>query len=145
MNLFHSDYCLVIRSTSQSPCNEYWRGSSIYLKINGQLHKTLNYGFEEEKYCLPMHQVNIESDQIQLQSSGTDGVCISSFEMNGQQLLVGKWNSQTVFWIDGNQNRCDDERMATSQITIQNGRVISSECKQGKFVLIFFTRIKYIN
>ena len=136
-NLFYSDYCLVIKSNGQQPCNNHWRGGEIYLKINGELHLILNEGFEEEEYCLPMHQVDIENDQIQLQSSNDNAVCISSFEVNGQQLLVGNSNSQKFFWIDGNQNRCDDNFMSTPQITIQNGKVISSKCTEGNIVLIF--------
>ena len=125
---------MLIKSNGQPPCTDHWRGGEIYLKINGELHITLDEGFEEEEYCLPMHQVDIENDQFQLQSSSDNGVCISSFEVNGQQLYVGNSNSQTFFWIDEDQNRCDDERMSTSQITVQNGKVISSKCTQGKTV-----------
>ena len=70
-----------------------------------------------------------KNDKFQLQSSNSDGVCISSLEMNGKQILVGKQNNQKTFWLDGDQNRCQTDSMITSQITIQNGQILSSKCK----------------
>ena len=49
--------------------------------------------------------------------------------MDGKQLLVGKNNDRKGFWIDGNQNDCLDDFMATSQITVQNGLgKVSNSC-----------------
>ena len=49
--------------------------------------------------------------------------------MNGTPILVGKGNNLSTFWLDGDQNACDDVIMSTEEITIQNQKVISSLCK----------------
>ena len=61
------------------------------------------------------------NDRFQLESTTTNGVCITSLSVDGKQLLVGKNNDKQSFWIDSNQNDCLDDWMGTSQITIQNG------------------------
>ena len=127
----------MVTSDPHYPCNKYWSGKEIYLHINGKHHRTLDKGFREFTYCLSADDFNIKNDIVQLKSSNTNGVCISSLSINGKKILVGKVrkvlvgknNDQSSFWIDGNQNRCHDDSMITSQITIQNGRVTSSECK----------------
>ena len=74
-------------------------------------------------------QVDEENDRFQLQSSNTDGVCITSISVNDVKVLVGKNNDKSIFWIDGNQNECNEEFMSSQQITIKNGEIISSRCK----------------
>lgn len=86
-------------------------------------------GFRDFKYCLPANKFDTENDRIQLQSSNSDGVCILSLKIDGKQILVGKPKDQLSFWIDGNQNRCRNGVMRSSQITVQNGDVTSSECE----------------
>ena len=61
------------------------------------------------------------NDRFQLESTITNGVCITSLSVDGKQLFVGKNNDKQSFWIDSNQNDCLDDWMGTSQITIQNG------------------------
>ena len=85
--------------------------------------------FNEFEYCRRLDLVDIENDEFQLQSSGDDGVCITSLTVNGSEMLVGKLDDQAAFWIDGNQNHCRDGSMSTPQITIKNGKIHSSECK----------------
>ena len=80
---------------------------------------------------MPFEQVDILNDQFQLQSySTTDGVCISSFVLNKSQILVGRHNNQTAFWLkDGNDRNCESGLMKTPDIIVQNYTVISSQCK----------------
>ena len=104
-------------------------GGEIDLKINGELHRTLKRGFQYFKYCLPAHQYNTKNDIFQLESS--NGFGISKVLVNGKQVLVGKIKDQSRF----EQNRCRNRVMISSRITIQNDRVISTEC-QGIFFKI---------
>ena len=87
---------------------------------------------------MPFEQVDILNDQFQLQSySTTDGVCISSFVLNKSQILVGRHNNQTAFWLkEGNDRNCESGLMTTSDIIVQNYTVISSQCKG----LVFYNR-----
>ena len=73
--------------------------------------------------------MDVANDEFQLQSSNTDGACITSLSINGNQLLAGKNNNLQSFWIDANDRYCLDDFMASSQITIKNGQVDSSDCK----------------
>ena len=105
-----------------------WAGGEINIKRNGEIVATILSGFDEFEHCFRVDQIDKINDQFQLQSTATDGVCITSLTVNGKQLLVGKNNDRKGFWIDGNQNDCLDDFMATSQITIQNGLGKISKC-----------------
>ena len=76
------------------------------------------------------------NDRFQLQSTNNDGVCISSFQVNGTQILVGPENNQTSFWIDQNKPNCDNQKVVTKEITVRNGQVIFSECKGNQYICI---------
>ena len=99
-------------------------------------------GFKEFIKCWNQEVVDVANDEFQLQSSNTDGTCITSLSINENQLLVGKNNDLQSFWIDGNDRYCLNFFMSSSQITIKNGQVDSSDCKRmnqedviyGKFI-----------
>ena len=86
-------------------------------------------GFTEFEHCLNNDDVDVANDEFQLQSTSGNGVCISSLSINGNPILVGASSNLPNFWIDGNGPYCLDNFMASSQITIRNGQVISSTCK----------------
>ena len=129
-------YCIrVTSSADQNLCTgngasaSNWLGGAINLIINGEVKDTLQYGFQEFEYCSKWDEIDVENDKIQLKSTSTDGVCITSLALNGNELLVGKFNDQPSFWIDGDQKNCMDDHMSTPQITFKNGEVLSSYCK----------------
>ena len=113
---------------SQSEKYFDWSGSDIFIKHNGVHVATMPSAYEVFEYCFEMDDIDVINDKFQLQSTSDDGVCITSLLINNNQLLVGKHNNLQGFWIDGNDNYCLDNFMSTSQITIQNGQVISSLC-----------------
>ena len=75
-----------------------------------------------------MEKVDITNDWFQLQSTNYDPVCIFSLKVNGTQIFVGPENNQSTFWMVGDQLRCDDQKVATQQLTIQNNGIKSSSC-----------------
>ena len=116
------------------------------MNINNERQKIIPSGFKRYEYCLPSEQVNVQEDLIQLHSSNNDGVCIFGLFLNKIQILVGPENNQTMFWIDQDALKCGSRRVATSQITIRNGRVISSICKGLYYFIIHFCYLLlYIN
>ena len=48
--------------------------------------------------------------------------------VNDKKMLVGQDGDQQSFWIDGNNQHCSSDFMSTTEITIQNGNVVSSQC-----------------
>ena len=106
-----------------------WLGGAINLIINGEWKDSLQRGFNEFEYCAAWDEIDVENDKIQLHSTSTDGVCITSLALNGNEMLVGKFDDQPSFWIDGDQKNCMDDHMSTPQITFKNGEVLSSQCK----------------
>ena len=112
-------------------CNQpNWKGGEIYIKVNENKIETIPSQYEGDfKYCWPKNEVNVEQDIFTFEASNNDGVCISGLQINGEQLNVGKNDDQSEFWIDKDNNRCDDNYMSTAQISIQNGEIISSACK----------------
>ena len=131
-------YCIRLTSSGdQNLCNlkhndqppTAWIGSEINLVINGEVKDSLKRGFTEFEYCQSWDEIDVENDKIQLQSTSTDGVCITSLSLNGNQMLVGKLNDQSSFWIDEDHRNCMDDHMSTPQITFKNGEVLSSYCK----------------
>ena len=85
-------------------------------------------------FCFLFQQFNVEKAIIQLESSNTDGVCITSLQINNEILLLGKNKSKSEFWIDGDQNVCTDTVVAASEISIRNGDVYSSPCKSKNLI-----------
>ena len=94
--------------------------------------------FNKFEYCRPWDEVDIENDEFQLRIQNgkvwgdtlyTDNVCITGLTVNGKEMLFGKLNDQPIFWMDITQNLCRDGYMVTPQITIKNGKVLSSSCK----------------
>ena len=104
-----------------------WAGGEIALKYNWQTFATLPRGFRVFEHCID--EFDVANDIIQLQSSTTDGVCITGLFLDLNRLLVGKNNNLRSFWIDGNDHYCRDDFRSSPQITIQNGQVKSSICK----------------
>ena len=132
-------YCVKVTSGDDDVCRNNpkytsWDGGAVELHFKTKDFTnhvaTLNSGENEMEYCLPIDQVNLEDDIWTLQSTSKDGVCITSLTVNNEQLLVGKNNDQTSFWLDQNDKDCSDEHMSTDVMTIQNGEVYYSECKQ---------------
>ena len=114
---------------------QYWDGSEIIIKHNGQTIATMAAGFTEFEHCLNNDDVDVANDEFQLQSTSGNGVCITSLSINGNPILVGASSNLPNFWIDGNGPYCLDNFMASSQITIRNGQVISSTCKGTTYVI----------
>ena len=117
-------------------------GGDIAIKYNAEIVATIPSGFNEFQHCVPLTDVDVVNDEFQLQSTSSDGTCITSLSINENQLLVGKNNDLQSFWIDGNDRYCLNFFMSSSQITIKNGQVDSSDCKRmnqedviyGKFI-----------
>ena len=120
---------MQLTSRRSSFCDQYWQGGEIYLNVNDIRKATIPSKFSRYEFCLPIEEVNVMYDRFQLQSTNDDAVCISSFQINGTQIFVGPENNQTSFWIDRNQPSCENHKLSTKEITIQNGQVIFSECK----------------
>ena len=120
----------MIKSSENYPCDSNWQGGKIFININGLRKKTIPSGFREFEYCLSHNEFDVKNDRFQLQSSNNNDVCIESLYANGTQIFVGTLNDQASFILKKNENSCQYEKMKTSQITIQNGEVISSKCKR---------------
>ena len=103
-----------------------WAGGEIVLKHNGQYVYTVKRGFNS--WVRTIHGVDVANDKLQLESTSTDGVCITGLFINGIRQLVGRNNNLHSFWIDGDDQYCLDNFMSSTRITIQNGRVTSSTC-----------------
>ena len=103
-----------------------WAGGPIALRHNGQLVKNIPDGFTEFEQCID--EVYVADDILQLQSTSTDGVCITGLFINDSQLLVGKNDDLQSFWMDSNELYCQDNFLSATQITIQNGQVSDSTC-----------------
>ena len=115
----------------------WWQGAEIYFKINGEMKETIPRAFRVFQYCVSPDQVDVENDKFTLQSSGRDGVCITSIVANETQIFVGKKDKKLNFWIDGNQNQCTEDFMSTAQLTVKNGKVVSSRCKGYSEIFVF--------
>ena len=130
-------YCIRVTSSNDEtlcqhavpPAGPKDFAGNIAFKYNGELVENLQRGFKEYVYCMDMDDVDIANDEFQFQSSNTDGACITSLSINGNKLSVGKNNDLQSFWVDGTDRYCFDDFMSTSQITIKNGQIDSSDCK----------------
>ena len=85
--------------------------------------------FNKFEYCRRWDEIDVENDEFQLRIQWEDSVCITGLTVNGKEMLFGKLNDQPIFWMDITQNLCRDGYMVTPQITIKNGKVLSSSCK----------------
>ena len=125
-------------SSGNQPCNRHFEGGEVYLNINDVRKATAPRKFRYFEHCFPSEEIDVVNDRFRLQSSSNDGVCISSLKINGTQILNGRNNNKTAFWLDKNSRSCDNVvddvqyLMASPYITIQNNQVTSSACK-GKF------------
>ena len=136
---FHSEnYCLLITSSNdQTLCRHIfssvgpnkWSGGKIEVKYNDIKIAELPPKFTEFQHCFDIKQLNVQNDRIKLQSTNGNGVCITRLSLNNTDLLFGKNNNLSSFWIDKNDKYCSNDSMSTSEITIQNKQVISSSCK----------------
>lgn len=111
---------------------------------NGIEVKIIPSKFSYFKFCFPIADIDFKNDKFKLQSSGQDGVshfsqyindlmslfevCISGLWMNDDQILVGRNKDLPYFVLDSTDNFCTSNKMRTNSITIQNGKVIESQC-----------------
>ena len=119
-------------------CHQWYEGDAIKIKHNGNTIATIPRGFNEFEHCLSLDDVDVTNDEFQLQSTGNDGVCITSLTINDNLLLVGENNNSQNFWVDGDDTYCPGDFMITSQITIRNGQVISSTCKGTLYIIAHY-------
>ena len=59
-------------------------------------------------------------------------VCITGLFVNDEQVFVGKHQDQAFFTLDSDGIQCSPQRMKTKFITLQDGQVIASACRQEK-------------
>ena len=109
---------MIIESSRDEPCSDYWSGDEIYFNINGQRNHTIEPGYKKHEFCSSINQVNITNDIFELQPSDSEGFCIESLIVNGKDILK----------LNGAHNNCDYVGMTTSNITIQGGELIYLEC-----------------
>ena len=151
-----SEYCLIVTSGNDktlcrhegniNPVDD-WSGDDVTVKMNGKTIDTISKGFTKFKHCIFHSNIDLVNDQIQIEKTNKDEVCITSltieFEEKTKQILVGKSNDKSSFWIG--DDLCFDEFISTRQvifkkvffvqffkITIQNGSAITSACTQFK-------------
>ena len=139
-----SDYCIRVTSgENQGLCNnpkwpnawEDWSGGDVTVNFNGNQVATMERGFTDFEYCMPRWSVDIENDEFQLSTSHSKGVCVTSFTVDGEAILVGPNNDKPSFWLDTDWLDCLDSNVATSQITVKNGQVSSSYCDNDLYCI----------
>ena len=139
-----SDYCIKVTSgENQELCNnpkwpnawENWSGGDIAVNYNGNQVATMERGFTNFEYCMPRWAVDIENDEFQLTTPHSKGVCVTSFTVDGQAILVGPNNDKPSFWLDTDWLDCLDSNVATSEITVKNGQVSSSYCDNDLYCI----------
>ena len=123
-------------TSSSSNCNSgSWSGDPIKLFHNDVEKAIIPSGFTDFEYCIVMDDVDIENDKFKLLAGGSNGVCINSLHVNNNQILVGKNNDMASFDFDKPVSPgCINHAVKTSQLTIQNGQVVESECT-GKIIV----------
>ena len=55
-------------------------------------------------------------------------MCITELSLNNQKILTGQNRDRKSFWIEKDKSECTKNPMVTSEITIRNGKIISSAC-----------------
>ena len=138
-----TDFCINVTSgENQGLCDhpkwpnawENWSGGDVAVNYNGNQVATMERGFEDFEFCLPRWSVDVENDEFQLSTPHTKGVCVTSFTVDGQPILVGPNNDLSSFWLDNNVD-CLDQFVATTQITVKNGQVSSSYCDNDLYCI----------
>ena len=139
-----SDYCIRVTSgLDQGLCNnpkwpnawENWSGGDVAVNYNGNQVATMERGFTDFEYCMPRWAVDAENDEFQLSTPHSKGVCVTSFTVDGQAILVGPNNDKPSFWLDTDWLDCLDTNVATSEITVKNGQVASSYCDNDLYCI----------
>lgn len=74
-----TEFCVRLESGAGRNCSNKWRGDDISLFHNGVKKRTFQYAFENESFCLPFNEVDIQNDVFELKNGGIDGVSIESF------------------------------------------------------------------
>ena len=114
--------------------------------MRNQYHEeSILRGFSEFEHCFDVEDVANSDFEFEIKMPEwdnwyreSDGVCITSLSIEGDQLLVGKNNNLQSFWLDRDQHYCLDDFMSTPHIKIRisyqnsNAQVISSRCKDRK-------------
>ena len=128
-------FCFMITSSADEDLCEHpkagpsaWKGDAIEIFQNGNKVGSMPSGTKMFRFCIDYDQVDIANDVFKLARSGTDGVCVTSLSVDGNDILVGPNGAQPNFWIDGDDNDCSEDFVSTQELYIQNGAVISSEC-----------------
>ena len=103
-------------------------GDAIEIFQNSNKIGTMTKGTKTFQLCLDYGQFDIENDVFKLATTGTDGVCIESLSMDGNEILLGPNRKKPNFWFDGNGHMCNDDFVYTEELIIQNNAVVSSEC-----------------
>ena len=79
--------------------------------------------------CPPIFDIIIHNKNVKVRKEMmTFQLCVTSLVVNGEKMFVGQNGDQPSFWIDGDQQYCGQDYMSTTEITIQNGNIVSSEC-----------------
>ena len=86
-------------------------------------------GSRDFEYCVDVDQVDFENDFWSFVGPDLEGICITSLTINDEPILVGPNNDQSHFWLDANDHHCLDNSMSTPYLSVQNGQVYYSECK----------------
>ena len=133
----YRQFCIVVKSSpDEDLCYHpsvkngagwrHWSGDPIKITQNGQTIATMPSGTRTFKHCLSMDDVDVENDVFKLEKTGSDGICITSLEVNNKIVTVGM-SDQPNFWIDGNDHNCGSNHVSTPYISIKNGEV-TTEC-----------------
>ena len=61
-------------------------------------------------------------------------VCISSLYVNGKQVFVGENDDLSEFLLGNDELVCNEKKVTTPLITIQNEKVVASQCKSSKWI-----------
>lgn len=133
----YRQFCIVVKSSpDEDLCYhpsvkngagwKHWKGDDIEITQNGQIIATMPSETRTFKHCLSMDDVDVKNDVFELKKTGSDGVCITSLEVNNKIVTVGM-SDQPNFWIDGDDHNCGSNHVSTPYITIKNGEV-TTEC-----------------
>ena len=136
------EYCVKITSSNDSSCGNHpkasasWHGGAIELLYNDEVVGTLPTRGQELEYCRPLDETKTD-DFYKFQSTTSDGVCITSLTTCARghnynscsEVLVGSNDDQSTFWLDQDDAHCTDNSMSGASLTLQNGAIYHSECK----------------
>ena len=101
------------------------------MNVNGTQVDVLKSGFHRFQFCRPSAEVDVENDEFQFQTTSDNGVCITSLNVNGEEMRFGpQFKKRSSFWMDGNNSVCHRELTSTPQITFKNGAIDSYVCDE---------------